>query len=35
MHPDGNLTEALGFDVSELRFTGDFTQFGYHPIAGS
>jgi hypothetical protein len=33
VHPDGNLSEAVGFDVSELRFTGDFTQFGYHPVA--
>jgi hypothetical protein len=31
VHPDGTITDAPGFDVSGLHFTGDFTQFGYHP----
>jgi hypothetical protein len=33
VHPDGNLTEAIGFDVSALHFAGDFREFGYHPVA--
>jgi hypothetical protein len=34
VHANGNLTEAIGVDVASLRFTGDFTEFGYHPVAG-
>jgi hypothetical protein len=34
VHPDGNLTEATGLDVTRLHFTGDFTLFGYHSIVG-
>jgi hypothetical protein len=31
VHPDGSVTDASGTDLTGLRFTGDFTQFGYHP----
>lgn len=31
VHDDGSLTEAPGFDVASVAWTGDFTQFGFVP----
>ena len=31
VHDDGSLTEATGFDVAGVAWTGDFTQFGFVP----
>lgn len=31
VHDDGSLTEAPGFDVASVAWTGDFTQFGFIP----
>ncbi len=29
VHDDGSLTDATGFDVASVAWTGDFTQFGF------